>query len=72
VARCIEGKLTGTIQNIFLDRGFGFIRAESGIKYYFNRAALKNVKIEDLVVGQECEFEDEEGSRGMTAADVYV
>ena len=64
--------MTGTIQNIFLDRGFGFIRAESGIKYYFNRAALKNIKMENLEVGREVEFEDEEGSRGMTAADVYV
>ena len=64
--------MTGTIQNIFPERGFGFIRADSGIKYYFNRAALKNIKMEDLVVGREVEFEDAEGSKGMTAADIYV
>jgi len=64
--------MTGIIQNVFPERGFGFIRADSGIKYYFNRAALKNVKLEDLVAGQEVTFEDAQQKGLETAEDIYV
>lgn len=64
--------MEGTIQNIFPERGFGFIRATSGIKYYFLLKSVRNAAALELQEGQEVTFEDSQ-QRGLeTAEDVYV
>jgi cold shock CspA family protein len=46
----------GTIRELVLDRGFGFIADQDGREYFFHRGALMGVEFEDLTAGQEVEF----------------
>lgn len=62
----------GIIQSVFPECGFGFIRADSGIKYYFRSRSLKNSSIEQLVLEQEVTFEDSQEKGLETADDVFV
>ena len=63
--------MIGTIKRLYLDKNYGFIR--SGNKdYFFHGSALKNIKIDDLEEGQEVTFEDNEGSKGPRAEDIFV
>ena len=64
--------MDGEIQNIFLERGFGFIRAKSGIKYYFKATSLRNATMEQLEVGQDVTFEDSQSKGLETADDVWI
>ena len=64
--------MTGTIKNVYPEKGFGFIKGENGVSYFFHRSCLKNVQIDEVGVGQEVTFEDAEGEKGPRAEDVYV
>jgi len=64
--------MEGTIQNIFHDRGFGFIRATSGIKYYFKLTSVRNAASIELLEGQEVIFEDSQQKGLETAEDIYI
>jgi len=64
--------MIGTIKNVNAQKGYGFIRSDSGTEYFFHKSALKNVRIEDLERGREVTFEDVEGSKGLRAEDIYV
>ena len=64
--------MTGTIKSLFADKGFGFIKGEDGKDYFMHRSACKNCKIDELGVGQEVTFEEDEGPKGPRAEDVYV
>ena len=49
---------TGTIARLLIDKGFGFIRDESGIEHFFHRSAVRGAVFELLREGLE---------RGMAA-----
>lgn len=63
--------MQGKIVRLMKEKGFGFIRAEE-VDYFFHRTALKNIRFDDLVGGEEVEFEDSEASKGPRAEDIYV
>src|SRR5215211_855731 len=46
----------GTITELVLDRGFGFITDQDGREYFFNRSALIGTQFEDLDAGMDVEF----------------
>jgi len=46
----------GTITELVLDRGFGFISNQDGREYFFNRSALMGVEFEELDAGMGVEF----------------
>ena len=64
--------MTGTIKRIVKEKGFGFIKGDGPTEYFFHHSALKNAKMEDLREGVEVTFEDNEGSKGPRAEDIYV
>lgn len=64
--------MEGTIVRMVKDRRFGFIRAKNGTEYFFHESGLKNIKFDDLQIGREVIFEDEETSKGKRAADIFV
>ena len=35
---------TGTIARLLIDKGFGFIRDESGIEHFFHRSAVRHTR----------------------------
>lgn len=64
--------MNGTVIRKIQDKGFGFIKDDKGKEYFFHFSALKNIKFDNLIEGQEVTFEDAEGQKGPRAEDIYV
>ncbi len=64
----------GTVTRIVRDRGFGFIRTESGSEIFFHHSMLPAGVFDSLPEGQPVEFEVENDPRGRgeRAADVRL
>jgi CspA family cold shock protein len=67
-----ERMATGTIARLLIDKGFGFIRDESGIEHFFHRSAVRGAVFELLREGQRVEFTNEESAKGPRAGDVRL
>mgnify|MGYP003347543597 CR=1 FL=1 len=57
---------TGTIARLLIDKGFGFIRDESGMEHFFHRSAVRGAVFELLREGQRVEFAIEEEAEGKS------
>ena len=55
---------TGTVTRLVRDRGFGFIRTQSGEEVFFHHSAMPSGVFDSLHEGQELEFEVETDPRG--------
>jgi cold shock protein len=64
--------MTGEISRLIFDRGFGFIAAEDGKKYFFHTSGLVDVRFDDLVEAQPVVFEPIEGEKGPRALQVRL
>ena len=64
--------MTGTVKNVDVEKGFGFILGEDQVEYFFHRSALMNCLLSDLKKSREGTFKDSEGTKGPRAEDVYV
>jgi cold shock protein len=62
--------MTGTIRTIRADKGFGFIKNESGTEYFFHQSAIYGEGIGDLREGDSVEFTVGEGPKGPRAESV--
>jgi CspA family cold shock protein len=63
---------TGTIARLLIDKGFGFIRDESGIEHFFHRSSVRGAVFELLREGQRVEFTPEESAKGPRAGEVRL
>jgi CspA family cold shock protein len=63
---------TGTIARLLIDKGFGFIRDESGIEHFFHRSAVRTGVSELMREGQRVEFVIEESQKGPRAGEVRL
>ena len=66
------GMPTGTIARLLIDKGFGFIRDESGIEHFFHRSAVRSAVFELLREGQRVEFTTEDSGKGPRAGEVRL
>ena len=57
----------GTIKTL-TDRGFGFIKPESGEDLFFHSSALVEAEYNSLSQGREVEFENSQGPDGCSRA----
>ena len=62
----------GTIARLLIDKGFGFIRDESGVEHFFHRSSVRQTVFELLREGQRVEFSTEESPKGPRAAEVRL
>ena len=63
--------MTGTIRTLRADKGFGFIKGDSGQEYFFHQSAIYGEGIADLREGDSVEFEPgAEGPKGPRAENV--
>jgi len=62
----------GTIARLLIDKGFGFIRDESGVEHFFHRSSVRQTVFELLREGQRVEFVNEESPKGPRAAEVKL
>jgi cold shock protein len=70
--RRASGMPSGTIARLLIDKGFGFIRDESGIEHFFHRSAVRGAVFELLREGQRVEFTPEDSGKGPRAGDVRL
>ena len=56
--------MKGTIAEVIIDRGFGFVDGEDGRRYFFHRNALAGADFGDLGPGVEVEFGVKEHAEG--------
>jgi CspA family cold shock protein len=69
----IGGRMpTGTIARLLIDKGFGFIRDESGIEHFFHRSSVRGAVFELLREGQRVEFTPEDSGKGPRAGEVRL
>ena len=64
--------MKGKIKTLRRDKGYAFILGTDGLEYFMHRSALRNVKIDDVEEGDEVEFTEGEGPKGLRAENVYV
>lgn len=61
----------GTIKKLVSDKGFGFIKSDTG-EIFFHHSAVQGVQFESLREGQEVEFTEGSGPKGPRAEEVVV
>jgi cold shock protein len=62
----------GTIARLLIDKGFGFVRDENGVEYFFHRTSVRRTIFELLREGQHVEFTPEDTGKGPRAGDVQL
>ena len=63
--------MTGTIRTLRVDKGFGFIKGETGKEYFFHQSAIYGEGIRDHREGDSVEFEvGQAGPKGPRAENV--
>ena len=64
---------TGTIVRMVRDRGFGFIRTDSGQEVFFHATGVEgNMPFDNLMEGQTVSFEKAQDTRGRGERAVQV
>ena len=64
--------MEGRIKRVIRDRGFGFIRTQSGQQVFFHRTNLRDVDFVSLEEGQAVEFELQPGEKGLRATSIRI
>lgn len=64
--------MKGIITNVFLDKGFAFVRGEDGVSRFIHAKAVAKGMFDTLQKGKNVEFTPEIGDRGPRAVDVQV
>jgi cold shock protein len=62
--------MTGSIRTIRSEKGFGFIKDETGKEYFFHRSAMNGEGLENLTEGDSVEFDAGDGPKGPRAENV--
>jgi len=63
--------MEGTIERLFADKGYGFIKVEGEEKnLYFSGSELKDVKFEELKEGDKVSFDKTDSPKGPNATNV--
>jgi len=60
---------TGTIARLLIDKGFGFIRDDSGQEWFFHRSSVQG-SFDQLNEGQRVAFDEEPSAKGPRAGNV--
>lgn len=63
-------RMNGTITRLVRDNGFGFIAADRGVEYFFDRSACTGDAFDQLGEGQAVSFDIGEGPKGPRAENV--
>ena len=63
---------SGTIARLLIDKGFAFIRDETGVEHFFHRSSVRQAVFELLREGQRVEFTVEDSPKGPRAGEVRL
>jgi len=67
-----EAPSLGSVVRIDPERGYGFIETRDGREIYFHRNSVLNAAFDDLKIGAEVRFAEEEGEQGPQASTVTI
>jgi cold shock CspA family protein len=67
-----HARTSGTVIRLVRDKGFGFLRAVSGIEYFFHRSSVTSGSFDTLSEGDAVMFDPVEGQKGPRAERVAV
>ena len=56
--------MTGTIRTLRVDKGFGFIKDDTGKQYFLYRSAVSGEGLDNLREGDSVEFDVGQGPKG--------
>src|SRR5512144_1815490 len=70
VTTASEAMVTGKIRTLRVDKGFGFIKDDTGKEYFFHQSAVYGEGIADLREGDSVEFDVSQGPKGPRAENV--
>ena len=62
--------MRGIVLNFLKRKGYGFIRAEDGKKFFVHFSDIRGNEYRTLIEGEEVEFIVRKGERGLHAEDV--
>ena len=62
--------MTGSIQRLVSEKGFGFIAAADGKEYFFHSSACASAPFDSLQTGQSVTFDVGQGPKGPRAENV--
>src|SRR5687768_1208828 len=62
--------VTGKIRTLRVDKGFGFIKDDTGKEYFFHQSAVYGEGLDNLREGDTVEFDVGEGPKGPRAENV--
>ena len=62
----------GRVIRLFPEEGYGFIESAEGKEIYFHRNSVLNAQFDDLEIGNEVRFAEEEGDEGPQASTVAL
>lgn len=63
--------MIGTVIRLFPDKGFGFVKDDEGVEYFFHRSAVEQPLTFDEIQPQDrVQFEGFEGPKGFRAEQV--
>ena len=65
-----EAKVTGKIRTLRVDKGFGFVKDDTGKEYFFHQSAVYGEGLDNLREGDSVEFDIGEGPKGPRAENV--
>jgi CspA family cold shock protein len=67
----MANRMTGRIERLIPDKGFGFIKGEDNREYFFHRSAVQE-GFENLDQNQQVTFRPGQGPKGPRAEDVIA
>lgn len=54
------------------DKGFGFIKGQDNVEYFFHKSALRGAIFEALTEGERVDFTPDEGPKGPRAENIEL
>jgi ribosomal subunit interface protein len=67
-----EEKPLARVSKVFREDGYGFLMTPEGREVYFHENAILNAKFEDVEIGTEVTFVEQQGEEGPQASSVTV
>jgi CspA family cold shock protein len=66
----IGQRLSGTVKRLFVDKGYGWLKADDGSEYFVHHTACQGFRLDALREGDAVAFEVGEGPKGPRAESV--
>ena len=67
-----QRQLHGSVEKIFYGEGYGFVKGEDGVDYYFHENSVLNHDFANIEIGDNTRFAQEMGEKGPQASSLTL